>query len=84
MRHAALLDSALALLFVPTSHVPAPRRVDQSKIITEMLKLPPAALVVTRWSSRLLASQVGVDHATVPAISKAYGVHERDQPRLSS
>ena len=45
----------------------------------------PAGLVVTRWSSRLLASQVGgVDHATAPAILKAYGVHERDQPRLSS
>jgi hypothetical protein len=52
----------------PTSHVPAPRRVDQSKIITETLKLQPAGLVVTRWSSRLLASQVRVDHATVSAI----------------
>ena len=45
-----------------------PRTVDQSKIITETLKLQPAGLVVTRWSSRLLASQVRVDHATVSAI----------------
>jgi transposase len=51
-----------------------PRRVDQSKIITETLKPPPPSLGVTHWSSRLLAGRVGVDHATVAATWKDYGV----------
>jgi transposase len=48
--------------------------VDQSKIITETLKPPPPSLGVTHWSSRLLAGRVGVDHATVAATWKDYGV----------
>ena len=51
-----------------------PRSVDQSKIIAETLKPPPPSLGVTHWSSRLLAGRVGVDHATVAATWRDYGV----------
>ena len=51
-----------------------PRRVDQSKIITATLTPPPASLGVTHWSSRLLAPRLGVDHSTVAAAWKAYGI----------
>jgi len=53
-------------------HPGPPRRVNQSKIITETLKPPPPSLGVMHWSSRLLTGRVGVDHATVAA--KDYGV----------
>ncbi len=51
-----------------------PRRVDRAKIITATLRSPPATLGVTHWSSRLLAPRLGVDHATVAAVWKDYGV----------
>ena len=51
-----------------------PRRVDRATIITATLSPPPAALGVTHWSSRLLAPRLGVDHATVAAVWKDYGV----------
>ena len=35
---------------------------------------PPNSLGVTHWSSRLLAARLGVDHATVAAVWKEYGV----------
>ena len=51
-----------------------PRRVDRAKIITATLTPPPRSLGVTHWSSRLLASRLGVDHATVAAVWKDYGI----------
>ena len=51
-----------------------PRSVDRAKIIVETLTPPPAKLGVTHWSSRLLAGRLGVDHATVAAVWKDYGV----------
>ena len=52
---------------------PAPR-VDQQRIITATLTPPPKRLGVTHWSSRLLASRLGVSHVTVAAAWKRYGV----------
>ena len=51
-----------------------PNRVDQRAIITETLRPPPPKLGVTHWSSRLLASRLGVDHVTVIKAWKAFGV----------
>jgi transposase len=51
-----------------------PRTVDRAKIITATLTPPPQSLGVTHWSSRLLAPRLGVDHATVAAVWKDYGV----------
>ena len=51
-----------------------PRTVDQTKIITATLSPPPEGLGVTHWSSRLLAPRLGVDHSTVAAAWKAYGI----------
>jgi transposase len=51
-----------------------PRQVDRATIITATLSPPPATLGVTHWSSRLLAPRLGVDHATVAAVWKDYGV----------
>jgi DDE superfamily endonuclease/winged helix-turn helix protein len=51
-----------------------PRAVDHRKIITETLKPPPKKLGVTHWSSRLLASRLGVTASTVARAWRAYGV----------
>jgi transposase len=51
-----------------------PKTVDQAMIITATLTPPPANLGVTHWSSRLLAPRLGVDHSTVAAAWKAYGI----------
>ncbi len=51
-----------------------PRSVDRAKIISATLTPPPKALGVTHWSSRLLAPRLGVDHATIAAVWKEYGV----------
>jgi transposase len=51
-----------------------PRQVDRAAILTATLRPPPKALGVTHWSSRLLAPRLGVDHATVAAVWKEYGV----------
>jgi transposase len=51
-----------------------PRQVDRTAIIAATLTPPPKSLGVTHWSSRLLAPRLGVDHATVAAVWKEYGV----------
>jgi transposase len=51
-----------------------PATVDQAKIVAATLTPPPASLGVTHWSSRLLAPRLGVDHSTVAAAWKRYGV----------
>jgi len=51
-----------------------PRRVDRAAVIAATLTPPPVSLGVTHWSSRLLAPRLGVDHATVAAVWKEYGV----------
>ncbi len=51
-----------------------PRQVDRAAVIAATLTPPPKGLGVTHWSSRLLAPRLGVDHATVAAVWKEYGV----------
>ena len=51
-----------------------PRMIDHDRIITETLKPPPRLLGVTHWSSRLLASRLGVDATTIARAWRAYGV----------
>ena len=51
-----------------------PATVGQAKIVAATLTPPPASLGVTHWSSRLLAPRLGVDHSTVAAAWKRYGV----------
>jgi transposase len=51
-----------------------PRQVDRAAIVSATLTPPPKSLGVTHWSSRLLAPRLGVDHATVAAVWKEYGV----------
>jgi transposase len=51
-----------------------PRTVDRAKVITKTLTPPPARLGVTHWSSRLLGDQLGLEHSTIAAIWKDYGV----------
>ena len=54
---------------------PGPARtVDQRKIITETLTPPPKRLGVTHWSSRLLATHLGIGDATVARAWREYGV----------
>jgi transposase len=51
-----------------------PKTVNQRKIITETLTPPPEKLGVTHWSSRLLASRLKLDHATVLKAWRSFGV----------
>jgi hypothetical protein len=48
--------------------------VNQRKIIAETLTPPPEKLGVTHWSSRLLASRLKLDHATVLKAWRSFGV----------
>jgi transposase len=50
------------------------RSVDRAAVITATLTPPPQRLGVTHWSSRLLAGRLGIDHSTVAAVWKEYGV----------
>jgi transposase len=50
-----------------------PRTIDHDRIITATLT-PPKRLGVTHWSSRLLATKLKIDHATVARAWKDYGV----------
>jgi transposase/transposase-like protein len=51
-----------------------PRTVDHRAIVAETLKAPPKKLAVTHWSSRLLASHLGIGNATVARAWRDYGV----------
>lgn len=42
-----------------------PWEIDPSDIVTATLTPPPARLEVTHWSSRLLASELKVNHVTI-------------------
>ena len=50
------------------------RSVDRAEVVAATLTPPPKSLGVTHWSSRLLAPRLGIDHATVAAVWKDYGV----------
>jgi len=51
-----------------------PCTVEHDRIITATLTPPPKRLGVTHWSSRLLATKLKIDHATVAPAWKDYGV----------
>lgn len=51
-----------------------PRQIDRSAVLTATLTPPPASLGVTHWSSRLLATRLKIDHASVAGIWKDYGI----------
>jgi transposase len=51
-----------------------PKRVDDAEIIAATLDPPPARLGVTHWSSRLLAHELSIGHATIARAWHRYGV----------
>ena len=51
-----------------------PRHVDHEAIIAATLSPPPKSLGVTHWSSRLLATRLGVGNATIARAWREYGV----------
>ncbi|WP_082697120.1 IS630 family transposase [Kocuria rosea] len=51
-----------------------PRRIDHRAIVAATLRPPPKKLGVTHWSSRLVASRLGIDHSTVAKAWREYGV----------
>ncbi len=51
-----------------------PHQVDRAAVLSATLLPPPASLGVRHLSSRLLAARLGMDHATVAAVWKEYGV----------
>jgi transposase len=51
-----------------------PKRVDDAGIIAATLDPPPARLGVTHWSSRLLARELSIGHATIARAWHRYGV----------
>lgn len=51
-----------------------PKLVDDSAIIAATLKPPPRSLGVTHWSTRLLATSLGLGDATVARAWRRYGI----------
>jgi transposase len=51
-----------------------PRQVDHRAVVAATLKPPPKKLGVTHWSSRLMATHLGVGNATVARAWRDYGV----------
>jgi transposase len=51
-----------------------PKMVDDAAIIAATLDPPPARLGVTHWSSRLLANELSIGHATIARAWHRYGV----------
>jgi transposase len=51
-----------------------PARIDATEIVLATLEPPPAQLGVTHWSSRLLASHLGVSDFTVSTTWKKWGL----------
>ncbi len=51
-----------------------PRLLDHAKIVAATLRPPPKKLGVTHWSSRLLASKLGIGNSTVAKAWRAYGI----------
>ena len=51
-----------------------PKTIDDAAIIAATLEPPPQRLGVTHWSTRLLASQLGIGHATIGRAWQRYGV----------
>jgi transposase len=51
-----------------------PRTIDHAKIVTETLKSPPKKLGVTHWSTRLLATRLGISAFTVAEAWRDYGI----------
>src|SRR6266536_4988462 len=51
-----------------------PKTVDEAVIISRTLEPPPEHLGVTHWSTRLLASELGVGDATVARCWRRYGL----------
>ena len=49
-----------------------PKRLDDSAIITRTLEPPPERLGVTRWSTRLLARELGISDSSVARAWRAY------------
>src|SRR3954454_2705498 len=51
-----------------------PRHIDHREIVAATLRPPPKKLGVTHWSSRLLATRLGIGNATVARAWRDYGV----------
>lgn len=51
-----------------------PKVVDDAAILAAALEPPPEKLAVTHWSTRLLASQLGIGDATVARAWRKYGI----------
>jgi transposase len=51
-----------------------PKTVEDAAIVAATLEPPPKRLGVTHWSTRLLARELGVGHATVARAWRSYGV----------
>ncbi len=51
-----------------------PRRVDHRQVVAATLTPPPKKYGVTHWSSRLLASHLGIGNATVARAWREYGI----------
>ncbi|HWB36735.1 MAG TPA: IS630 family transposase [Rugosimonospora sp.] len=51
-----------------------PRHVDRAKILATTLRPPPKKYAVTHWSSRLLATHLGIGNATVARAWREAGV----------
>jgi transposase len=51
-----------------------PRRLDETAIVLATLEPPPTRLGVTHWSSRLLATELGISNFAVATVWKRWGL----------
>jgi transposase len=59
-----------------------PRTLDRDRLIAVTLAPPPKKYGVTHWSSRLLATHLGIGYGTVARVWRDHGIHQRlEQPR---
>lgn len=61
----------------------APRTVDRSKVVAATLSGPPEELGITHWSSRRLATYLGIGDATVARIWRLHGISPRPNAEFS-
>jgi transposase len=51
-----------------------PKRIDDVEVVLATLEPPPERLGVTHWSSRLLATELGLSHVTVAKVWRRWGL----------
>jgi len=50
------------------------KRIDEAQVVVATLEEPPQRLRLTHWSSRLLAGELGLGHATIARVWRKWNL----------